>query len=69
MLAIAVGLIIFSVGVCLAGNFWGLASRALDHASSLVNSEGATVNTFRLVGVVAMVVGLFWGATALPEVL
>ncbi|MFE6913183.1 hypothetical protein [Streptomyces rubiginosohelvolus] len=69
MLATAVGVLIFSVGVCMAGNFRGMASWMLDHASSLVNVGGATVNTFRIVGVVAMVVGLFWVATALPEIL
>lgn len=53
----------------MAGNFRGMASWMLDHASSLVNVGGATVNTFRIVGVVAMVVGLFWVATALPEIL
>ncbi|MER7699156.1 MULTISPECIES: hypothetical protein [unclassified Streptomyces] len=69
MLDIVVGVLLFSVGVCLVGNFWGLASRVLDHASVLVDAGGATVNTFRLVGVVAMIVGLFWVATALPEIL
>lgn len=69
MFAVVFGVLILSVGVCLAGNFWGLAGRVLDHASSLVKAGGATVNTFRLVGVVAVAVGLFWVATALPEIL
>lgn len=69
MLAIVIGVLIFCLGVCLAGNFRGLASWMLEHASSLIDFGGAKVSTFRLVGVVAIVVGVFWIATALPEIL
>ncbi|MFD4744888.1 hypothetical protein ACFWOS_05435 [Streptomyces rubiginosohelvolus] len=69
MLAMVIGVLVFCLGICLVGNFRGLANWMLEHTSSLINVGGASVNTFRLVGVVAIVVGFFWVATSLPEIL
>lgn len=53
----------------MVGNFWNLANRMFERASSRVNIGTATVNTFRLGGVVVICIGIFWIATALSEIL
>lgn len=68
MFAVAVGALISFVGVSMVGNFWNLAGRMFEHAATSVNPGTATVNTFRLAGLVVMAIGIFWIATALSEI-
>lgn len=69
MLAVTVGAIIAGLGICLLANLWNLADRLFDYFSSIVPTGTATAGTFRLVGGGWVLVGIFWIATALPEVL
>ncbi|MEU2670100.1 hypothetical protein ABZ622_14740 [Streptomyces sp. NPDC007164] len=69
MLAITVGVIIAGYGVCLSANLWNLADRLFSHNSRYLVMGSATPGTFRLVGGGTALVGLFWIATALSEML
>lgn len=69
MLAVTVGVIVAGFGVCLSANLWNLADRLFSYYSSRGAMRGATAGTFRLVGGGAVLVGLFWIATALSDVL
>lgn len=68
MFGVVVGALIFFVGVSMVGNFWNLAGRMFEHAATRINPGIATVNTFRLGGVVAISIGIFWIATAFSEI-
>ncbi|WP_329013618.1 hypothetical protein [Streptomyces sp. NBC_00690] len=65
MLAVAVGVLAAGFGVCLATNMWNLADRIFD--SPTLPTGSTTPGMLRLIGGIAILVGLFWIATALPE--
>lgn len=69
MFAITIGVCVAYFGVCLSGNFWNLAGRIFEFLSGVVNIGTATVNTFRLIGMGGILIGLFWIVTALSEIL
>ncbi|MFJ2899963.1 hypothetical protein ACIO87_34485 [Streptomyces sp. NPDC087218] len=69
MFAFFVGVSVLVFGVCLSGNFWNLADRIFDYYSSRIVMGASTVGTFRLMGGGAVLIGLFWIATALSEIL
>ncbi|MFG3530496.1 hypothetical protein ACGF8B_27730 [Streptomyces sp. NPDC047917] len=68
MFALMVGVVVAGFGICLAANLWNLADRIFSYYSCRVSMGSATAGTFRLVGGGWVLVGLFWIATALPEV-
>lgn len=69
MFALVAGVLILPLEVSVVGNFLNLAGRMFEHASRRINPGMATVNTFRLGGLIVMAIGFFWIATALSEVL
>lgn len=68
MLAVTVGAFVAGFGIFLLANLWNLADRLFDYFSLILPTGSATAGTFRLVGGGWVLVGLFWIATALPEV-
>lgn len=68
MLSTLVGALTLFFGVSLLGNFWNLAGGLFERVSDLVDPGAATMNTFRAIGVFAVLVGTIWVAAGLREI-
>lgn len=66
MLGLIFGSLLIVLGVCLIGDFGRVASRLYAFFADLMSPGRATVGTFRLVGMFAVLVGVGWGAPSFP---
>ncbi|MFD8119515.1 hypothetical protein [Streptomyces microflavus] len=69
MFGVVFGVLILAFGISMVGNFGRLADRMFESAASLLNPGIATPNTFRFGGVVVIIIGIFWVATGVSEML
>ncbi|MFE4797084.1 hypothetical protein ACFRFL_18685 [Streptomyces sp. NPDC056708] len=70
MFALIFGAAITGFGACLLTNFRNLADRLFDYYSSTgVTMGSATAGTLRVIGGGTVLIGLFWIATAVTEIL
>ncbi|MFF3124586.1 hypothetical protein ACFVRD_20025 [Streptomyces sp. NPDC057908] len=70
MFALIFGAAITGFGTCLLTNFRNLADRLFDYYSSTgVTMGSATAGTLRVIGGGTVLIGLFWIATAVTEIL
>lgn len=69
MLSTLVGAAFLLFGVSLLGNFWNVAGRIFERVSDFVNVGVATVNTFRMIGVFVVLIGMLWVAEGVREIL
>ncbi|TWF92298.1 hypothetical protein FHX80_12618 [Streptomyces brevispora] len=69
MLSTLVGVAFLLFGVSLLGNFWNVAGRIFERVSDFVNDGVATVNTFRMIGVFVVVIGIGWVAEGVRQIL
>ncbi|MEW2132268.1 hypothetical protein [Streptomyces sp. NPDC005435] len=66
MPGLVVGPVLLVFGVCLVGDFCGVARRIHAFYASFMNPGRATPNTIRLVGVFFTLVGAGWVGTSFP---
>ncbi|MDX3065831.1 hypothetical protein F9278_25930 [Streptomyces phaeolivaceus] len=66
LLGLIFGSLLIVLGVCLIGDFGRAAGRLHAFFADLMSPGRATVGTFRLVGIFAVLVGVGWGATSFP---
>ncbi|MFJ8842309.1 hypothetical protein ACIRFF_05325 [Streptomyces cyaneofuscatus] len=69
MFGVVGGVLILSFGVSMVGNLGSLTDRMFERTASRVDPGMATPNTFRIVGVIVIFIGIFWVATGVSEII
>ncbi|MDX2528251.1 hypothetical protein [Streptomyces europaeiscabiei] len=66
MFSLIVGILLIVFGVCLIGDFGRIATRLYTFFADFMNPGRATAKTFRVVGVIAVLLGVGWVGTSFP---